>query len=236
MRPILILTGIDLEARALARELEVPALRAFGFPVFGRAGVRVAAVGLRATRLQSRWAPLLDGLSRPAVISAGVCGALAPSLATGDVVVPEAVIGLTGERRDIAPPDGIRAALGAPPSGGGCLVTTAHVVATPEAKAALFARTGAVAVDMESSMIVAAAAVAGLPSLVVRGVSDDAKQEVPRALIELLTPAGRVRISRAAALLARPAALSSALDVRRATRRALTAVASALARLTAGIA
>jgi hypothetical protein len=233
VRPILILTGIDLEARALARDLELPVLlRPAAFASFGRAGIRVASVGLRAALLPSRWAGLLDGLDRPTVISAGVCGALAPRLAPGDVVVPDAVIGPGGERRDVSPPDDWRARLSACSAVRGRLITTPHVVATPAAKAALFARTGAVAADMESSIIVAAAAAAGLPSLVVRAVSDDAGQELPRALIELITPAGRVRIGRAAALLTRPAELSSALGVRRATRRALRAVASVLGGLT----
>ena len=231
MRPILILTGIDLEARALARELELPAVRDCAFPAFGQGGVRVAAVGLRAALVQSRWPRLLDGLDGPTVISAGVCGALAPSLAAGDVVVPEAVVGLDGGVRRLVPPDGCGAMVGSTPARGGRLITTAHVVATREAKAALFARTGAIAADMESSIIASAAAAAGLPALVVRGVSDDARQDLPRAVIDLLTPAGRVRVGRAVALLAQPGALTSALGVHRATRRALRAVASVLASL-----
>ncbi len=64
------------------------------------------------------------------------------------------------------------------------------MVATAEAKAALFASSGAVAVDMESSVILAHAAAAGCPTLVVRGVSDAAGESVPLELIELMTRTG----------------------------------------------
>jgi nucleoside phosphorylase len=199
------------------------------FPAFGRGGIRVAAIGLRAALLSARWPGLVEGLGRPTVISAGLCGALAPTLAAGDVVVPDAVVGLDGEVIRCARPDRWEALVGSCPSPGGRLITTRHIVATPSAKASLFARTGAVAADMESSLIAAAAAAAALPTLVVRGVSDDARQELPRAIIDLVAPAGGLRVGRAAALLVQPGALVRALGVHRATRRALRAVATVLA-------
>ena len=114
------------------------------------------------------------------------------------------------------------------------LVTTREVIATPEAKAALFARTGAVAADMESSVILAAAAAAGLPSLVVRAVSDAAHDALPPELIRLVTPEGRLRVAGAVALIAHPAVVPRAIELRRATRRALGKVALLLAALTSG--
>jgi len=81
-----------------------------------------------------------------------------------------------------------------------------------------------VAVDMESSLILSAAAASGCASLVVRGVSDDA--------IALVTPEGRVRRARAVALaLTQPAAIPQAFALQRCTRRALKAVARLLATL-----
>ena len=100
------------------------------------------------------------------------------------------------------------------------------MIATPEAKAALFARTGAVAADMESSVILAAAAAAGLPSLVVRAVSDAAHEALPPELIRLVTPEGRLRVAGAVALIAHPAVVPRAIELRRATRRALGKVAA----------
>jgi adenosylhomocysteine nucleosidase len=227
---ILILTAVELEARALARQLELPAITSLPFPAFGRGDLRVAPVGLRAGLLSSRWPAITAGLDRPLVISAGVCGALAPDLQAGDLVLPESVIGPSAERLNVTPTAHARATGLAGAARRGTLATSREVVATAEAKAALFARTGAVAVDMESSVILAHAAGAGCPTLVVRGVSDAAGESLPPELIGLVTEAGKLRTARALALtLTRPRVLPRALALRQATRRALTAVARFLA-------
>ena len=54
MRAILILTAIELEARVLARALELPVLAARPSFAFGRGAVRLATVGLGAARLGSQ--------------------------------------------------------------------------------------------------------------------------------------------------------------------------------------
>jgi adenosylhomocysteine nucleosidase len=195
--------------------------------------VRVAVIGLRASLLPARWPALLADLADPVVISAGVCGGLDPALATGDLVLPERVLGPGGELLPVSPAHRRAAAALAPSASTAPLVTTREVVATPDAKAARFAERGAVAADMESSVIVAAAAAAGLPSLVVRAVSDGARDVLPRELIGLVTPEGRLRMAGAVALMARPAVVPRALELRRATRRALGRVAALLGALTA---
>src|SRR6185369_8075330 len=140
-----------------------------------------------------------------------------------------------GELANVTPSDHRAAAALAPSAPTGRLITTREVIATPEAKAALFARTGAVAADMESSVILAAAAAAGLPSLVVRAVSDAAHDTLPPELIRLVTPEGRLRVAGAAvALIAHPAVVPRAIELRRATQRALGKVALLLAALTSG--
>jgi hypothetical protein len=102
-------------------------------------------------------------------------------------------------------------------------------VATPADKAALFEATGAAAVDMESAVIVARAADAGLRALVIRAVADSAEQHLPLELARLVTPGGRVRLARAVALtVARPGTVPIAIGLRRRTHRALGAVARAL--------
>jgi len=231
---ILILTAVELEARALARQLELPALTSLPFPAFGRGDLRLAAVGLRAALLPSRWPSLLTGLDRPLVVSAGVCGALAPDLQSGDLVLPESVLGPAAERLNVTPTAYARAIALAPAARRGTMATSREVVATADAKSALFAATGAVAVDMESSVILAHAAFAGCPTLVVRGVSDTARESLPPELIGLVTPAGRLSTMRALTLtVTRPRVLPRALALRQATRRALTAVARLLAALAA---
>jgi adenosylhomocysteine nucleosidase len=227
---ILILTAVELEARALARQLELPALPALLFPAFGRGTLRLAPVGLRAALLAERWPILRLGLDQPLVISAGICGALAPDLRPGDLVLPESVLGPSAERLNVTPTAYARALALGGAIHGGTLQTSRDVVATAEAKTALFARTGAVAVDMESSLILTHAARAGCPALVVRAVADAAGETLPPELIGLVTEAGRLRTARALALtVTRPHVLPRALAFRHATRRALAAVARLLA-------
>jgi hypothetical protein len=231
---ILILTAVELEARVLARRLQLPPITVLPFPAFGRGPLRVAPVGLRAGLLAARWPRLLAGFNYPLVVSGGVCGALAPDLRAGDLVLPECVLGPGGERLNVTPTPHRQVTELAGSARGGTLTTSREVVATVEAKAALFASTGAVAVDMESSLILAHAATAGCPTLVVRGVSDAASQDLPVELVDLMTPAGTLRPLRALALtLTRPRLLPRALALRQATRQALTAVARVLGALAA---
>jgi hypothetical protein len=228
---LLILTAAELETRALARSLELTALAGFPFRVFGRAGVRLGTVGVAAARLDQRWGTLAHGLEAPLVISAGVCGALDPRLRPGDLVLPDVVVGAEGARYPVDGAARARLAASAPGAAGGALVTTAVVVATPEAKDALGRRTGAVAVDMESAAILAAAARAGHRALAVRGVSDAAGEHLPPELLPVIGPDGRLRLPAVLGLIGRPRALPRAFALGRATRRALDAVAGALATL-----
>ena len=235
MSGILILTGVELEARALARELEFPILPSLPFLAFGRDGVLVAPVGLRAGLLDARWPRLIDAAERRVIVSAGVCGALDLRLRPGDLVIPESVLAPTGELYNVTPSQH-RRALGAATARvraaarTGVLVTTRDVVSTPEAKAELHAHTGALAADMESALILARAAAAGCPSLVIRGVSDGATQSLPPELVGLVTAEGKLRSGRALALMAsRPTVLPRALALNHSTRKALRAVAALLA-------
>ncbi|HEV8533352.1 MAG TPA: hypothetical protein VGT00_18155 [Methylomirabilota bacterium] len=233
MGAILVLTAVELEARALARALRLPRLTSFSFPAFGDAHLRLAPVGLAARLLSARFPAMVEGLDHPLVISAGVCGALHPDVTCGFLVLPETVIGTLGERYPATAAHHRRHAAAFASAGmrfsTGTLVTVPEVAATPEAKAKLRAATGAVAVDMESSLILRAALEAGCPGLVLRGVSDDASDGLPPELAALLTAEGRVLKARAAeAVLRHPAILPRALKLRRVTRGALAAVADAL--------
>ena len=232
---ILILTGVELEATALARHLELPAAPAFPGRAFGRGRVRVSPAGLRAAFLTQRWARLLAGFDRPLVVSAGVCGALDPALPQGAVVCPERVLSADGAEHRLGDSrHRDRVAERAAPIHGGCLVGARELVAGPADKARLRRETGAVAVDMESAAIVAAATSAGLPWLVLRGVSDGAEESVPLDLARLVGDEGRLRLGGAVALaLTRPRVISRAIGLGRNTRRALANVARALAALAA---
>jgi nucleoside phosphorylase len=231
----LILTGIQLEARALASQLELQRCSGFPFLVFERRGdrlVRLAPVGLRATLLPARWAALVADLVSPLVISAGTCGALSPELGIGDLVLPENVLGSSGERLNVT--FGVHAAAleRSGSARAGLLLTSPTLVETPEAKARCGRATGASAVDMESAAILAWASRQGCPSLVVRAVSDTAQQHLPAQLAGLVTPDGALRIGKALALaLTHPRTLPQAFRLRRGTKTALKRVAGFLSML-----
>jgi adenosylhomocysteine nucleosidase len=219
LRPILILTGVETEARALARAFGLPRL-GFSFPAFGHDRARVAAVGPGAGRLLERLEPLAAGLSSPLLISAGLCGGLDPALSRGDLVVPVSVLDDKGGRYPIT------ASLpGRKPHGE--LLTVAAIVATPEAKARLHLETGALAVDMESAPILAAARDRGWGAIVVRAVSDDARESLPAELLGVVDADGRVRLGRALAAIA-GSGFGRVLALRRAAATGLAAVAQAL--------
>lgn len=217
MSRVLVLTAVDVEARGLARQLGLsPAGAADGLRFVGGA-LELICVGPGARDLAGR----LAGRPAPAlVVSAGACGALAPELVEGSLVVPEAVLDEGGARFPTADV-GLRRA--------GTLLTVTRVVATPADKARLWLESGALACDMESAPILAWARAAGVPAAVVRGVSDPATRGVPPDLAALVEPDGRVRTARAVrAVLARPRALADALALRTGTAAALRAVAQAL--------
>ena len=241
MSGLLVLTAVELEAAGLARELELPAEtsrparssdRSSPYRTYGRPGLRIAPVGPGAGLLSERWASCRAGLTAPLVVSAGVCGGLDPLLSPGDLVVPGSVRALDGSLLTVPPAAHARMLAAAGTAATGLLVTTRAVVGTPAAKAALRAATGAKAVDMESAAILTAARAEGLDAVVVRAVSDGAAESVPAELAALLGPEGRLRGGRALLLaLTRPQTLPRALELRRGSRRALAAVARALAAL-----
>jgi hypothetical protein len=221
---ILVLTAVDVEARGLARHLGLAAIATSPWSHYRGGLLEVACVGPRAARLAERAAWRLPTL----VVSAGACGALAPDLTVGSLIVPEAVVGPNGARFGTASLPSLARA--------GTLLTVADVVHTPDEKARLWIETGAIAVDTESSVILEWARTLGVPAAVVRGVSDAATSGVPRDLAALVEPGGRVSRGQALrAMLARPAALADAIALGRGTGVALRTVAAALGRVARGV-
>ena len=221
MTRVLVLTAVDVEARRLGRHLGFERRRQSAWPHFAGGALEIACVGLRASQLAAR-APALGPFD--VVISAGACGALAPGLAAGDLVVPEVVVDAAGRRWTAAPLRRLMAT--------GTLLTVGEVVETSAQKSRLWLETGARAVDMESAAIMAWAAERGVPAAVIRGVSDDAERGVPAALAASVAGDGRVRPLRAVtAALARGAAFTDLIELRAGTEAALKSVAGALATL-----
>ena len=220
MRRLLVLTALDTEARGLARHLGL-APASGDAPRFGGGALEIAVVGLAAARLsRDVKAPAPDVL----VVSAGACGALAPELDVGALVVPEVVLAPDGRRLATARLAGL--------ARHGVLASVERVLEDAAAKSRLWLETGALAVDMESAAILDWAATHGAPAAVVRAVSDPAGRGVPADLARVVENDGRVRPLRAvSAVLARPGAFADAMALRTGTAAALKTIAATLAKL-----
>jgi uridine phosphorylase len=218
---VLVLTAVDVEARGLARHLGLPRVRQSPWPHFGAGALTIVCVGLRASQLATR-ASELRGFDL--IVSAGACGALAPGLAAGALVVPEIVVDAAGRRWPTSPVRHLAAA--------GTLLTVSEVLETAAQKSRLWLESGARAADMESAHILAWASERGVPGAVIRGVSDGAERGVPAALAASVADDGRVRPLRAlTAALARRAAFGELVELRAGSEAALKSVAAALAAL-----
>jgi 4-hydroxy-3-methylbut-2-enyl diphosphate reductase len=133
-------------------------------------GVRVVRTGM-GWRRAARAAARLAREPADAIAVAGVCGALDPSLAPGDLVVATELVGPDGSRIPTPHGDALAAAL----ASAGLRVSRGAIAGVAKlrdgsAREALARRTGACAVDMESFWLAAAAA--GRPFAVLRSVSD----------------------------------------------------------------
>jgi adenosylhomocysteine nucleosidase len=179
---------------------------------------------------------IAEGLLREgadALISFGIAGALAPSLAPGGLLVPRAVMDDRGTRYAVDDAwrtqivDTLRRA--DMPVEGRDLLGASEAAASPARKAELYRITGAVAVDLESHLVAAVAARAGKPFIVLRAVSDSAKQALPDAAIHGLAPNGKPALGRVLLSVARdPLQIPALIRLASDTRRALDALGSAL--------
>ena len=210
-RPVGIIVGLAAEAKIAA-------------PL----GTRIAIGGGTAAGAARAAAILAPHVS--ALISFGLAGGLDPMLPPGALLVPATVLA-DGGRWDTDPI--LTARLGGPTPG--ALFGDGAILATAAAKAALHARTGAVAVDLESAAVARAAARHGLPFAALRAVCDPAGRGLPRAALAALDAKGRIGALRVlAAVLARPGEIPTlialAADAARA-RRALVTRVRAIGRL-----
>lgn len=140
-------------------------------------------------------AALVDA-GAPALVSFGLAGGLDPSLTPGTLVLADSVVLPSGDavatdpdwreriRRKLAP---TLAPVVAP------VVGSDEPIIEPAAKAGLWRRTAAAAVDTESHVAARAARQAGLALLVLRAIADPAGGRLPPAVRHGIAPGGRVR-------------------------------------------
>jgi hopanoid-associated phosphorylase len=216
--PLIVVTGMAFEAR-IARG----------------PGIEVVYAA-RADRLERA---LEQALARGAcgVMSFGTAGGLAPNLAPGTVIVADAIDAPSGQMATDSAwseriASALRVALPGTPLARGVLAAVAAPVVTQQQKAALHARTGALAVDMESHIAAAQAGARGLPFTVCRVVVDPAGRTLPPAAMVGLRDDGTTALGPILRELARapaqlPAMIRLAFDAR-AARASLVAARRAM--------
>ncbi|MHB1565175.1 MAG: phosphorylase family protein [Acidiferrobacter sp.] len=162
-------------------------------------GDRLVIGGMGAAA-STRAAAALEAAGAQGLVSWGTCGGLAPTLSPGTVIIADRVIDEDG--RCYRADDMLRRWAWQGSAGlavhSGSLISVAQVVATVAAKRALFVRTGACAVDMESAAVARYAACRGLPFVAIRTVVDPAQTPLPAAVLTALDRHGRVRLGRLA--------------------------------------
>jgi adenosylhomocysteine nucleosidase len=173
--PVVVLVGLAFEARIAA----------------GR-GVLVVCRG-SGCELSGVLQPALQEGCR-SIISFGVAGGLAPDLRAGDVVVASAI----RDSHVVWQTDPIwskKLLATAPDIRHGPVIGVDSAVLEPAAKRALYAGTGAVAVDMESHLVARAADAHNLAFAAVRVVVDPVHRAIPEAALMAIGPAGIADIS-----------------------------------------
>jgi adenosylhomocysteine nucleosidase len=189
-------------------------------------GVTAAAQGARA----------LAHAGAGALVSWGMAGGLDPTLPAGAIFLPSEVISLEG--RGVTTTPGWRERLGeaiAARAAGGNPVTQGRLLTSPTAvgsltdKAALFRKTGASAVDMESLAVAEIARAHQLPFIAVRVIVDSARDALPRAVTAAADGQGHLQVWKLLGGLARePADLGPLIRLARryrAASRSLAAIA-----------
>ncbi len=159
------------------------------------------------------------------LLSFGLAGGLSPALGPGAVVVAETIETPDGERIDTDPDWRRRFEDLAPTSIAlehGAIAGVDQAVMTPDDKARLHQKTGALAVDMESHGVAAVARDAGIAFLALRVVADPATRAIPQAALAGMGPDGGLRPMRVLmGLAARPWQLGGCIGLARDSAQAM---------------
>lgn len=180
-----ILAGLRSEAACLSRSL----------PPDDELKVSIALSGARTDgALAGAQRLVADGATH--LLSFGLAGALDPALTAGTLIVPDRILEAGGSEHR---PD---------PAWHARLVELFHdrrpvigphlgadqAIAGVADKSALFAAVAAQAVDMESHILAAAAAEAGVPFAAIRVICDDARTALPPAALAAVRPDGSTNL------------------------------------------
>ena len=182
-------------------------------------GVRVICSGNGKDLAASLARAIAEGAT--GVMSFGVAGGLAPALQPGTCIIGSAIVFETDRINRISTdPEWSQKLLQTIPGAvAGILCGVPGPVTHPQAKAALYRKTGAIAVDMESHIVGGVAAAHGLPMAAIRVIADPAARAIPVSALAAMRPNGTTDIPAMIWSMLRrpgdlPAVVRTALDAR----------------------
>ena len=172
----------------------------------------------------ARAAEALVARKAVALISFGLAGGLNPSLRPGAILVPQSVI----EDREIFSCDyKLIEMLGGATSKS--MMSAKRVAETAYDKNAMFGRTNAEAIDLESGAVGRVARARNIPFAVLRAVADPAKSDLPPAALIALNGAGEIGfLAVLASVLKRPAQIPALLQLAKDAAKARAALVQKL--------
>jgi hopanoid-associated phosphorylase len=177
---VIIVVGLAFEAKIAAGP---------GVHVICSGDGRNLAAKLTAAIAEAR--TLVQGC--PGIISFGVAGGLAPHLMPGTCVVGSAVIS-GSDRMPISQEWARKLLRTIPDSVAGALLGVPTPIAHPDEKRALYLKTGAIAVDMESHIVASVGLAHEVPVAAIRVITDPAKRALPVSAVAAMRPNGTTNI------------------------------------------
>ena len=172
-RPLGIVCGLRSEKRSLV-----------GW--YGAEGVEIAISGARPDRATEHAERMVADGCR-ALLSVGFAGGLDPGLRAGDLFAGSEVVTAEGERLPLALPP-------CPAPRTLRIFGSDRLVRRIADKEALFAASGAPAVDMETHRVARVARTAGIPAYALRAICDPATRELPGFLETAVDETGTPRL------------------------------------------
>ncbi len=194
--------------------------------VLGRIEVVATITGIGTRAAAQMTERVLGSIPVDHVIVVGIAGGIGPSVAIGDLVVPDVVIGMPAGTEHRPSPLGDTAPRGT--------LVTSDAFLVDQNEVARLERQGVIAVDMETAAIAAVCEARHCPWSVFRAISDRADDgSTDPAVLGLVGPDGGPNLPALARfVLSKPRRVSAlarlARGMRVATNRAASAVVSAL--------
>lgn len=140
------------------------------------------------------------------LISWGCAGALSHELKMGDLVLADSLLSIDGTQTPVnaAWHEHTKTILGSTVAVyRGALLNSQDVISTAQEKQAIYEKTGALAIDMESHAIAQVAQHYALPFLAIRAIADPSTMDLPVAISGALNDEGEIDMSKIVFSLAR---------------------------------